>query len=152
LLGACSPYFEERRRAWFRDDWQSLLMPYQAEISRSSPTAILVVIDQSTSMNQRLQSGQTKANFLADALNKTLYTIITNCSKADGVRDYFYIGVVAYSGISARNGFHGALASEPLHPVSRIADTPLRIESRVKIGATERRVETLSPSSAARLF
>jgi hypothetical protein len=37
-------------------------MSYQAEISRASPTAILVVMDQSTSMNHRLKSGQTFAD------------------------------------------------------------------------------------------
>ena len=73
-------------------------MSYQAEISRASPTAIVMVMDQSTSMNQRLKSGQSKAAFLADVLNKTLYTIITSCSKAEGVRDYFHVGVVAYGG------------------------------------------------------
>jgi hypothetical protein len=71
------------------------LMNYRAEINRTSPTAILMVMDQSTSMNQKLQGGQSKAAFLSDVLNKTLYTIITNCSKADGVRDYFHVGVVA---------------------------------------------------------
>src|SRR5262249_21964559 len=60
-------------------------MSYQAKISRASPTAILMVVDQSTSMAQRLNGGQSKAAFLADVLNKTLYTLITNCSKADGV-------------------------------------------------------------------
>jgi len=47
-------------------------MSYQAEISRASPTAILMVMDQSASMNHRLKSGQSKAAFLADVLNKTL--------------------------------------------------------------------------------
>jgi hypothetical protein len=107
-------------------------MSYRAEISRTSPTAILAVIDQSTSMNHRLQSGKTKATFLADVLNKMLYTIITNCSKADGIRDYFHVGVLAYSGTDARNGFQGVLADASLHPISRIAELPLRIETRVK--------------------
>jgi len=107
-------------------------MSYQAEISRASPTAILMVMDQSTSMNHRLQSGQSKAAFLADVLNKTLYTIVANCSKADGVRDYFHVGVVAYSGENARNGFAGKLAGEPLHVVSRLAEAPLRVETRSK--------------------
>src|SRR5438034_3936359 len=85
-------------------------LSYQAEISRTSPTAILMVMDQSASMNHRLNSGQSKAAFLADVLNKTLYTIITNCSKSDGVRDYFHVGVVAYGGgKDAGNGFQGAL-------------------------------------------
>jgi hypothetical protein len=106
-------------------------MSYQAEISRASPTAILMVMDQSTSMNQRLDSGQSKAAFLADVLNKTLYTIITNCSKADGIRDYFHVGVVAYSG-EAHNGFQGALGDDALHAVSRLAEAPLRVETRSK--------------------
>ena len=108
------------------------LMSYQAEISRASPTAILMVVDQSTSMSQRLSGGQSKAAFLADVLNKTLYTIITSCSKADGVRDYFHVGVVAYSGENARNGFAGKLAGEPLHVVSRLAEAPLRVETRTR--------------------
>jgi hypothetical protein len=107
-------------------------LSYQAEISRTSPTAILMVMDQSTSMNHRLNSGQSKAAFLADVLNKTLYTIITNCSKADGVRDYFHVGVVAYGGKDAGNGFQGALGDEPLHVISRIAEAPLRVETRTK--------------------
>jgi hypothetical protein len=106
-------------------------MSYQAEISRASPTAILMVMDQSTSMNQRLDGGQSKAAFLADVLNKTLYTIITNCSKADGVRDYFHVGVVAYSG-EAHNGFQGRLGDDALHAVSRLAEAPLRVETRSK--------------------
>jgi hypothetical protein len=107
-------------------------MSYQAEISRASPTAILIMMDQSTSMSHRLKSGQSKAAFLADVLNKTLYTIITSCSKADGVRDYFHVGVVAYSGEDARNGFQGALGDEGLHVVSHLAEAPLRVETRTR--------------------
>jgi hypothetical protein len=107
-------------------------MSYQAEISRASPTAIVIVMDQSASMNHRLRSGQSKAAFLADVLNKTLYTLITSCSKADGVRDYFHVGVVAYGGEEARNGFQGKLAGEPLQAVSHLAESPLRVETRMK--------------------
>jgi hypothetical protein len=107
-------------------------MSYQAEISRASPTAIVIVMDQSASMNHRLKSGQSKAAFLADVLNKTLYTLITSCSKADGVRDYFHVGVVAYGGEDARNGFQGKLAGEALQAVSHLAEAPLRVETRIK--------------------
>jgi hypothetical protein len=107
-------------------------MSYQAEISRASPTAIVVVMDQSTSMSHRLTSGQSKAAFVADVLNKTLYTLITSCSKADGVRDYFHVAVVAYAGEDARSGFHAGLKGNRLHPVSCLADAPLRVETRTK--------------------
>ena len=107
-------------------------LSYRAEISRASPTAIVMVMDQSASMNHRLKSGQSKAAFLADVLNKTLYTLITSCSKAEGVRDYFHVGVVAYGGEEARNGFQGALDGEALYAVSRLAEAPLRVETRAK--------------------
>src|SRR5438105_15829847 len=107
-------------------------MAYQAEISRENPACILFVIDQSGSMDEITEAGQSKAAFLADVLNKTLYTLITSCSKSDGVRDYFHVGVVAYGGEEARNGFQGALDGEPLHAVSRLAEAPLRVETRSK--------------------
>jgi hypothetical protein len=46
--------------------------------------AIVMVMDQSASMNHRLKSGQSKAAFLADVLNKTLYTLITSVDVGDG--------------------------------------------------------------------
>src|SRR5262249_60860195 len=98
-------------------------MSYQAEISRASPTAIVMVIDQSSSMSHRLGSGQSKAAFLADVLNKTLYTLITSCSKADGVRDYFHVGVVAYGGGEAATGRAFRLGGKGPHGVSRPAST-----------------------------
>jgi hypothetical protein len=58
-------------------------LSYQAEISRTSPTAIVMVMDQPASMNHRLKSGQSKAAFLADVLNKTLYTLLTSVDVGD---------------------------------------------------------------------
>jgi hypothetical protein len=80
-------------------------MTYSAEINRANPACIIIIIDQSTSMGARIDGGRSKASFLADVVNKTLCTLITTSSKADGVRDYFYVGVIAYSGGGAANGF-----------------------------------------------
>src|SRR5260370_41897278 len=103
-------------------------MTYSAEIRRANPTCILIIIDQSTSMGMRIEGGRSKADFLADVVNKTLYTLITTSSKADGVRDYFYLGVLAYSSGEARNGFSGPLArGKILRPISEIADHPSRV-------------------------
>src|SRR5216117_183961 len=73
-------------------------MAYQAEISRENPACILFVIDQSGSMDEITETGRSKADFVADVLNKTLYTLVTSCSKSDGVRNYFDVGVIAYGG------------------------------------------------------
>jgi hypothetical protein len=41
-------------------------MPYSAEISRDNPAAVLFVIDQSGSMDERPEGGRMKSEFVAD--------------------------------------------------------------------------------------
>jgi hypothetical protein len=105
-------------------------MTYGAEISRDNPTAILFVIDQSGSMDEKPEGGRSKAEFVSDVLNRTLYTLITNCSKADGVRRYFDVGVLAYGGSGVGTGFGGSLSSGLIHSISDVAEAPLRVEDR----------------------
>jgi hypothetical protein len=107
-------------------------MPYVAQISRTEPTAFLFVIDQSGSMDEKMESGQSKADFVADVLNKTLYQLVIRCTRAEGVRNYFDVGVIAYGGNGIRTGFSGTLTSDFLHPLSAIEANPLRIEERNK--------------------
>ena len=67
-------------------------MPYSAEISRSHPTCFLFLIDQSGSMSDQASNlMMTKAQFVADALNRVVMNLIARSSKAEGVRDYFEI-------------------------------------------------------------
>ena len=67
-------------------------MPYQAPIQRTDPTALLFLVDQSSSMGDRMAgSERTKAQIVADVLNKTLMQLVTRCAKADGIRDDHYI-------------------------------------------------------------
>lgn len=107
-------------------------MPYTAEISRSQPTAFIFLVDQSGSMNDKMAAGRSKAQFVADALNRTLMNLITRCTKAEGTRDYFHLGVIAYGGNSVGNGFQDALSGTVLHPISQIEANPLRVEDRKK--------------------
>ncbi|MCW5675379.1 MAG: VWA domain-containing protein [Xanthobacteraceae bacterium] len=105
-------------------------MAYSAEISRENPTCVLFVVDQSTSMGHLISERTSKAGFVADVLNKTIQTIAVHCTKSDGVRDYFEIGVVAYSGTTARYDLPGMLAERGICPISAVAANPLRVESR----------------------
>lgn len=106
-------------------------MAYQAAIQRSDPTALLFLVDQSRSMEDRMAgSERTKAQFVADVLNRTLATLIVRCRKSDGVRDYFNVGVLGYGGDSVTNGFHGVLSQTTLQPISVVEANPLRIEER----------------------
>lgn len=105
-------------------------MAYSAEISRDNPTAFLFLLDQSGSMDEKNEGGRSKAEFVSDVLNRTLYTLITNCSKADGVRRYFDVGVLAYSGSAVATGFGGALSTGIIHPITGVAEAPIRVEER----------------------
>lgn len=40
-----------------------------------------------------METEQTKAQFVADVLNKTPYQLFIRCTRADGVPNYFGIGV-----------------------------------------------------------
>lgn len=105
-------------------------MAYEAQISRNIPTAILFVIDQSGSMSDRMSSGKTKAEFVADALNRTLVNLVIRCTKPEGVRDYFEVGVIGYGGTSVSNGFSGVLGTKTINPISVIEQNPVRVEDR----------------------
>jgi len=106
-------------------------MPYTAEISRAHPTALLFVVDQSGSMSDMMSSGKSKAQHVADVLNRTLANLITRCTRAEGVRHFFDIGVIGY-GASVGNRFEGPLSNGLLQPVTAIEAAPLRVEDRQK--------------------
>ena len=94
-------------------------MPYSAEISRTHPTCFLFLIDQSGSMSDQASNlMMTKAQFVSDALNRVVMNLIARSSKAEGVRDYFEIGVIGYGGNGVRNPLQGAFAGKVFNPVS----------------------------------
>jgi hypothetical protein len=107
-------------------------MSHEAQISRNSPTAFLFVVDQSGSMSDRMAIGKSKAEFVSDALNRTLMNLIGRCTKSEGVRDYFEVGVIGYGGRGVDNGFSGTLGARVLNPVSAIEQNPTRVEDRKK--------------------
>lgn len=133
-------------------------MPYTAEISRTNPSCILFLIDQSGSMQDVMDpsnvqvmdrplvvdgrtythtaSGRTKAQGVADAINRLLQNLVIKCAKSEGVRDYYDVGVIGYGGDNTASkvgpAFGGSLAGRELVPIGEIADNPARIEERTK--------------------
>jgi len=102
-------------------------MAYSSEISRNNPSCFVFLIDQSGSMDETLDFGKTKAQFVADVLNKTIGSIITRCTKdPSGIpRDYFEIAVITYSG-------KGVSCGLTFQKLSEIYENPLKIEERIK--------------------
>lgn len=109
-------------------------MPFSAEISRANPTCFLFLIDQSESMGDHIGGGDvpmTKAEAVADAVNRLLSELSIKCAKEDGVRDYFHVGVVGY-GAGVGPILDGALAGRDLVPLSEVAARPARMEERAR--------------------
>jgi hypothetical protein len=105
-------------------------MPHTAEISRANPSCFLFVIDQSRSMEEPFAgspTGRSKAQELADIINRLLMTLVTRCAKGEEVRDYFDVGVIGYG-----DTVHGSLSGRDFVPLSAVAFNPLRVEDRAK--------------------
>ena len=62
-------------------------MAFTAEISRTNPTCLLFLVDQSSSMDKPFggQPGKKKSEGVADAINRLLQNLVLKCAKADGV-------------------------------------------------------------------
>jgi hypothetical protein len=105
-------------------------MAYQADISRSNPGCFLFLLDQSGSMADPFSGaggGHSKADELATIINRLLASLVIRCSKDEGVRDYFDVGVIGYggSGVTSKLG-------QTLVPIGQLANAPLRVEDRVQ--------------------
>jgi len=72
-----------------------------------------------------------KADAVADAINRLLQNLVIRCAKEEGVRDYFYAGVIGY-GTSIGPAFSGALVGKELASISEIGNMPARVEDRNK--------------------
>jgi hypothetical protein len=109
-------------------------MAYQAEISRSNPGCFLFLLDQSGSMSDPFAggAGRSKADELATIINRLLASLVIRCSKDEGVRDYFEVGVFGYGGTQVKPALACVNGSGPIVPISHLADEPLRIEDRVQ--------------------
>ena len=90
---------------------------YTQEITRKHRAAFVLVLDQSTSMQQQVQFGRltaTKAEVVAYTANALITELIDRCRRADGVRDYYDIAVIGYSGeevksLLPREGFNSVV-------------------------------------------
>lgn len=108
-------------------------MPYTAEISRYNPTAFLFLIDRSGSMDYNMSNGITKAQMLSDVVNRTIANLIVRCTKSEGTRDYFDVGVIGYGGNEeVVNAMNGELSNSIFNKISDIEKNYLRIEERVE--------------------
>ena len=107
-------------------------MAYGAEISRGNPTCFIFLLDQSGSMADPFGGESVrKADFVADAVNRTIHDLVIRCTKTEEVRHYYDIAVIGYGG-KVHSVLGGSLAGRILAPISELADSPVRVEKRNK--------------------
>jgi hypothetical protein len=103
-------------------------MTHSTRITSKNPTCLVFLLDQSSSMRQPMPdgNGKSKAEVLADAINKLLYNIVLRCRKErdEPLRNYFDIALIGY-GDQAASLFPGYT----LIPVQELARMNARFES-----------------------
>lgn len=101
---------------------------YEAEISRRNPGLFLFLLDQSRSMSHKLSGGErSKAVEATDAINKQIAELINRCTKSEGVRHYFDLGVIGYG--FERSGAAGLISDAPV-PITEMENVIKKMETR----------------------
>lgn len=107
-------------------------MPHDQQISTTHPGCVLFLLDQSGSMASGFADPQaaslTRAQGVADAVNRVLMELVLACTQGAEVRDRFHIGVITYGDDQAllAPNFPG------LRSLSDLANHPLRVETRTR--------------------
>jgi hypothetical protein len=109
---------------------------YQARISRRTPACVVILLDQSGSMEEPIggADGVSKAVAAAEAVNRQLRTLARKSSKVagEGVRPYFDIAVLGYGGDVTSGGvtycLPGTARGKELVSITTLAASPLRVD------------------------
>jgi len=89
-------------------------LPYDAQISRSNPSCIVILVDQSESMEDGIKGDATKrkCDGVAEVVNRFLHSLVIRCTIGKGeVYPYYYISVIGYGaqvGPAFVGKYHGA--------------------------------------------
>lgn len=112
-------------------------MPYSADISRNNPACLVILLDQSGSMNDNFGAGEVplrKADYLADVVNRTLHDLVIRCTRAEAIRDYFHVAVIGYgtNGSGVSSAYSGQLSGKTIVRISEVGEYPARLDERKK--------------------
>jgi len=103
---------------------------YTQSITRRHRTAFIIAIDQSGSMNETLTfrgRRTSKAEAVAEVANALLTELLLRATREEGIRDYYDIGVIGYSGDGVRSLLS---ADRRLVPVTALENSILRSRRR----------------------
>lgn len=101
--------------------------PYTAQITRTTPTAFVFLIDQSGSMGEKVtieNRTETKAVLLVEFINRMLNDILDKCNKFGDFRNYVDICVIGYGGDAentAKIAWEGSLQGKSFVKIDELA-------------------------------
>ncbi len=102
---------------------------YEKSITREHRSAFVMLIDQSGSMAETVDyEGRTitKATAVAEVANLIISELIERARRHDGIRDYYDIGVVGYSGNGAKSMLNDS--GEMFVPVAELANREVEVK------------------------
>jgi Mg-chelatase subunit ChlD len=98
-------------------------LSYSIVVSRKRPACLILLVDQSFSMNFPIAGTETKKkDAVADVVNNVLYNAVLASTKEDGVRHYFDVGILSYG---VDDGVKSAF-DQDLVSIGWVADNPRR--------------------------
>ncbi|MDD2815510.1 MAG: VWA domain-containing protein [Thiotrichaceae bacterium] len=97
-------------------------MSYKKLIGVANPGFILILVDQSASMNDAFNTGEAKKDVAAKAVNRVIDAIGMACQSGNNVKDRCFISVIGYG---------ARIDLQVFGMISQLADNPKRID-RVK--------------------
>lgn len=121
---------------------------YTAQITRSTPTAFIFLVDHSVSMQKKTMlfgEQMTMAEAAARIVNRQINELVLRCIKTTEVRHYYDIAVIGY-GTSAYSGWNGELEGRNFVSPEELRDHPFkkiitREEKRTRRGIVVKDVE-----------
>ncbi len=122
--------------------------PYTAQITRSTPTAFIFMVDHSVSMGKNtvlFGEEMTMAEAAARIVNQQINELVLRCIKSNEVRHYYDIAVIGY-GEEAYSGWNGDLEGRRFVSPEELRNNPfkkivVREEKRTRKGTMVKEVE-----------
>ena len=102
-------------------------MSYTAQITRSTPTAFIFLVDQSISTRHPcfFNEEMPMSEAIAQIVNKQLFELVKRCVKLDDVRHYFDIAVIGY-GHEVHSAWKGNLEGRWFVSPKELNDNPYK--------------------------
>lgn len=92
----------------------ALPVPYDRAITQQHPALLVLLLDQSGSMENAWLRGGTKADGVAEAVNNLIQSIVLMSVRQKEVRHYFDLAVIGYSGSTVASMFQGTDIKSPI--------------------------------------